>query len=122
MFTNKLKTRFNSFLQNGFKYKKNSQFTFQEIFPQELNKCLQKFYLPVRKRDGRQFDHYASKLATVNELKIIIFVLNYLTVLIYTKTIPQCRWLVWIFTWPLRGSVNKCIPLATSTSVNNCYL
>ena len=62
MFTNKLKTRFNSFLQNGFKYKKNSQFTFQEIFPQELNKCLQKFYLPARKRDGRQFDHYAPKL------------------------------------------------------------
>ena len=26
-------------------------------------------------------------LATVNELKIIIFVLNYLTVLVYTKTI-----------------------------------
>ena len=25
--------------------------------------------------------------ATVNELKIIIFVLNYLTVLVYTKTI-----------------------------------
>ena len=30
-------------------------------------------------------------LATVNELKIIVFVLNYLTVLVYTKTIIHLR-------------------------------
>ena len=26
---------------------------FEEISPQELNKCLEKFYLSARKRDGR---------------------------------------------------------------------
>ena len=26
---------------------------FEEIYPQELNKCLQKFYLPARKNDDR---------------------------------------------------------------------
>ena len=56
LFINKLKTKFNNlFLKNDFKYKKNSQLLL-EISPQELNKCLQKFYL----------------LATVFELKIII--------------------------------------------------
>ena len=32
-------------------------------------------------------------LATVNELKIIIFVLNYVTVLSYTKTLHQNGWI-----------------------------
>ena len=54
-----------------------------------LNKCLQKFYLAERKRDGRSViaRQKLLSLATVNELKIIIFVLNYLTVLVFTKTI-----------------------------------
>ena len=53
LFINKLKTKFNSFffLQNGFKYKENS--SFDEISPKELDKCIQKFYLSARKRDGR---------------------------------------------------------------------
>ena len=44
----------------------------------------------VGKKTRRPFGHCAPKLlslATVNELKIIIFVFNYLTVLVYTKTI-----------------------------------
>ena len=47
MFLNQLKTNYLiGFLQNGFKYKKNEFTTlFKEISPQELNKCLQKFYL-----------------------------------------------------------------------------
>ena len=43
-----------------------------------------------KKRQPRLPGHYAPKLyllATVFDLKIIIFVLNYLTVLVYTKTI-----------------------------------
>ena len=63
---------------------------FEEISPQELNNCLRKFYLSVRRRGDRRFGHCSLKLlslATVNELKLIIFVLNYLTVLVYTKTI-----------------------------------
>ena len=89
MFTNRLKTRLTFFFfQNGFKNKENSQ-PFEEISLEEFNKCLQQLYLSVRKRDGRRFGHYAPKLlslTTVNELKIIIFVFNYLTVLVYTKT------------------------------------
>ena len=39
------------------------------------------------KRRPRSLSHYAPKF----ELKIIIFVLNYLTVLVYTKTIIHVR-------------------------------
>ena len=35
---------------------------FEEISPEELNKCLQEFYLSARKRDGRRFGHCAPKL------------------------------------------------------------
>ena len=65
--------------------------SFDEISPKELNKCRQKFYLSARKRSGCSVIARAKivmrSLVTVNELKIIIFVLNYLTVLVYTKTI-----------------------------------
>ena len=62
---------------------------FEEIFPKELNKCLQKFYLSARKRDGcsaiaRQ---NCNEIVGNSKLKIIILVLNYLTVLVHTKTI-----------------------------------
>ena len=45
MFINKIKTKFNSFLQNRFKYKKKFITPFEDITHQWLNKCLQKFYL-----------------------------------------------------------------------------
>ena len=43
-----------------------------------------------KKRRPRPPGHYVPKLlslATVFELKIVVFVLNYVTVLVYTKTI-----------------------------------
>ena len=47
LFINKLKTKFNNlFLQNDFKYEKLTT-PFEEISPQELNKCLQKFNLSI---------------------------------------------------------------------------
>ena len=48
------------------------------------------FFVGKKKRRPRPFGHCAPKLkslATLNELKIIIFGLNYLTVLEHTKTI-----------------------------------
>ena len=66
LFISKLKTRCNDlFLHNYFKYKKKSQ----EL---ELNKCLQKFICQQEK---------------ATTAVIIIFALNYLTLLVYTKTI-----------------------------------
>ena len=50
---------------------------FEETSPQELNKRLQKFYLSLRKSDDRG----CLVIARQN------FVLKYLTVLVYTKTI-----------------------------------
>ena len=48
-------------------------------------------FVGKKKRRPRLFGHCEQKLkslqATVNELKIIFWVLNYLTVLLYTKTI-----------------------------------
>ena len=42
------------FLHNGFKYRKKFTTPVEEMFPQELNKCLQNFYLfaRIRKRDS----------------------------------------------------------------------
>ena len=81
---NKLKTKFNNLiLQNDFKYKRN--------FPARARQMSTKLlFVGKKKRRPRAFGHYAQKLsslATAFELKIIIFVLNYLTVLVYTKTI-----------------------------------
>ena len=57
--------------------------------PQELNKCLEKLYLTARQRDGFSVicAQKLSSLTAINELKVIIFVINYLTVLEYTRTI-----------------------------------
>ena len=73
---------------------------FEEISPKELNKCLQKFYLSARKREGRSaiVCQNCNEIVGNRKLKIIILVLNYLTVLVHTKTIIHL------------------------TSVNNCYL
>ena len=66
---------------------------FEEISPQELKKCLQKFYLSARKSYDRgrsvivrQNVIFAGNSKWVKNHRII-FVLNYLTVLVYTKTI-----------------------------------
>ena len=50
LFISKLKTKFNNLF-----YRIQKEFTtpFEEISPQELNKCLQKFYLSARKSDDR---------------------------------------------------------------------
>ena len=51
---NKLKTKFNNlFYRKILKWKKEFTTPFEEISPQELNKCLQKFYLSARKSDDR---------------------------------------------------------------------
>ena len=47
-------------------------------------------FVAKKKRRPRPFGNRATKLyslATVSELKMIIFLLNYLTALVYTKTI-----------------------------------
>ena len=63
---------------------------FEEVSPQELNKCLQK-YLSARKSDDRGHSVIGAKIVIIagnsKWVKIIIVVLNYLTVLAYTKTI-----------------------------------
>ena len=51
MFVNKLKTKFN--LTEWFQILKEFTAPFEEISQQELNKCLQKFYLSARKRNDR---------------------------------------------------------------------
>ena len=65
--------------------------SFWRNFPARAKQTPSKvLFVAKKKRRPRPFGHRAPKLqslATVNELKIIIFVLNYLTVLVYTKTI-----------------------------------
>ena len=43
----------NIFFKEWFLIQRELTTLFREISPKELNKCLQKFYLSVRKRDGR---------------------------------------------------------------------
>ena len=76
----------------GFKYKKNSQLKTKEEFPShELNKCLQKFYLSARKCDDSSVicTPNLQSLGAINELKLTIFVLNYLTVLVYRNLVSN---------------------------------
>ena len=71
--------------------KKRIKNSFWRNFPARAKQMLSKVLLVGnKKRRPRPFGHRASKLqtlTTVNELKIIIFELKYLTVLVYTKTI-----------------------------------
>ena len=91
LFINKLKTKFNNiFLQNDFA-KKRIRNSFWRNFPARAKQMPVKvLFVGKKKRRPRPFGHHASKLlslATGFELKIIIFVLNNLTVLVYTKTV-----------------------------------
>ena len=65
--------------------------SFWRNFPARATQTpLKVLFVAKKKRRPRLFGHRAPKLlslATVNELKIVIFVLNYLPVLVYTKTI-----------------------------------
>ena len=62
---------------------------FSRHIPERANKCLQKFHLSARKRDDRSVITCQNCNEIVgnskNELKIIILVLNYLTVLVCSK-------------------------------------
>ena len=70
MFINKLKTKFNSFLFfiEWFQIQKEFTTPFEEISPQELNKCLQKFYLSAKKT-RRPFSHLGAKIVLVGNCK-----------------------------------------------------
>ena len=71
--------------------KKRIKNSFWRNFPARAKQMPSKvLFVSNKKRRPRPFGHRASKLwtlTTVNELKIIIFELKYLTVLVYTKTI-----------------------------------
>ena len=62
MFIKKLKTKFNSFrfLLEWFQIQKEFVTPLEEISPQELNKCLQKFHLSANKAQ-RPFGHLRAK-------------------------------------------------------------
>ena len=50
---NKKRLYNNVFFKEWFLIQRELTTLFREISPKELNECLQKFYLSVRKRDGR---------------------------------------------------------------------
>ena len=52
-FINKPKTKFNNLFYRMIFNAKRIHNSFEEISPQELDKCLQKFYLSARKSDER---------------------------------------------------------------------
>ena len=89
MFINKLKTKFNRFFYSMvFYYKKNSQLLLKKFCHKSWTNA---FVWSLRSK--------IVIVGPVNELKIIMFELNYVTVLVYAKTIAT-----------------------TSVLVNNCYL
>ena len=63
--------------------------SFWRNFPARAKQMPSKvLFVGKKKREPRPFGHCAAKLLSlpiVNELKIIIFELNYLTALVYTK-------------------------------------
>ena len=90
LFINKLKTKFKSFLQNYFKYKKNSQLLLKK-FPARAKQMPSKvLFVSKKKATAAAFWSLSAKIVIVGNskwVKIIIFVLSYLTVLAYNKTI-----------------------------------
>ena len=70
MFINKLKTKFNSFLFfiEWFQIQKVFTTPFKDIFPQELNKFLQKVYLSAKKT-RQPFGHLRAKIVIVGSSK-----------------------------------------------------
>ena len=91
MFINKLKTKFNSLFYGMILNTKRIFNSFRRNFPAIAKQMPSKvLFVGKKTRRSQPFGHCAPELqslATVNELKIIIFELNYLTVLVYTKTI-----------------------------------
>ena len=84
---NKLKTKFNNlFLQNDFKYKNNSQLLLKKFPHKSWTNAFKSFVCRQEKATAMAVRLLRAKIVIV-EFKIIIFVLNYLTVLVYTKTI-----------------------------------
>ena len=68
------------------KTQKEFKTPFEEISPQELNKCLQKFYLSARKSDDRGRSVIARQNVIAGNSKWVknhIFLLSHLTVLVY---------------------------------------
>ena len=88
MFINNFKTTLNVFFTEWFQIKRELTILFEEITLQQLNKCLQKFYLLARKCHSCLVNCVPNllSLAAKNELKIIIFC-QISSVLAYTKTI-----------------------------------
>ena len=124
-FVNKHNTKFhNLFLQNDFKYKKNSQLlskkfsrkSYTNVFKSFI--CRQEKATAVRSLGAKNVivgnsiwvknHHFCAKLSH----RFSIYWNNYS---------PQCRWLV-VYIYPAASQLSKLLRLATSTSVNNCYI
>ena len=87
LFINKLKIKFNNlFLQNDFKYKNNSQLLLRKFPLKSWTNAFKSFVCRQEKAAAAAVRLLRAKIVIV-EFTIVIFVLNYLTVLVYTKTI-----------------------------------
>ena len=91
LFINKLKTKFNNIFYRMILNTERIHNSFWRNIPVRGKKMSSKvLFVGKKKRRPRPFGHCAPKLwslATENELKLIIFALNYPTVLVHTKTI-----------------------------------
>ena len=67
LFINKLKTKFDTLFYRMVLNTKKNSIPFEEISPQQLNICLQKFYLSARKSDGAAFRLVRAKIVVVGK-------------------------------------------------------
>ena len=93
LFVNTLKTKFNNLYYRMILITKTNHNAFWRNFPARAKQMPSKvLFVGKKSRRPRPFGHCAPKLsslATVNELKIIIFVLNCPTVLVYITIIHR---------------------------------
>ena len=91
MFINKHKTQLNGLFTEQFCIQK--EFTTWNVPTEELNKCPPIFLLLARKHYGQPVICVPKlkPLTAINELKIIIFVLNDLSVLVYILKKNHCH-------------------------------
>ena len=99
MFINKLKTKFNSCLQNGFKYKENSQLLFKKFPTILIANQLPSRVSFVGKKTRRPFGHLRAKIVIVGSSKFVknhhfCAQLSHSFSICLNNYSPQCRWLV----------------------------
>ena len=128
LFINKLKTKFhNLFLQNDFNYKKNSQLLLKKFPRKSYTNAFKSFICRQEKATAVAVRSLRAKIVIVGNniwvknQSIKCAQLSHRFSIYWNNYSPRCRWLV-VYIYLAASQLSKLPRLATSTSMNNCYI